>query len=121
MKYSQAEKIVRNLLPIVQKFRSSAREAVEHLAPEGTSSKVIDMALLDMYPWVFNDERLIRALSILNDRLDDGGIVTGMEFYNLMTIFYRFEPAAMFAIETAFNIKLPQPDIRWSIDQWDPE
>lgn len=121
MKYSEVEKIVKALLPITQKFRSDAREAVERYAPANTSGRAINMALLDMYPWVFDDARLLRALSILNDRIDGGGIVTGMEFYNLMTIFYRFEPEAMTAIELAFSLKLPRPETRWVVDNWDPE
>lgn len=115
MTQEEADETIRKLLPIVQKFRSNSREAVEKYAPDGTNDNTINMALEGMFPWIFDDKKLMGALNILSNRIEDGGHVTGMEFYNLMYIFDSFESDAKAAIEIAFQIELPLPNTQWAI------
>lgn len=117
MKHSEAEKYIREALWCVQHLRSIAEEDVIQ-GHEGMRK-----AVQGTMPWVFSDDTtLLKPLLIMVERLDNGGRISGMEFYNIMTVIHRFAEIVNIKLKFATNgtDSFPEPKIEWVIG-WDAE
>ena len=110
MKQSEAMEFVRKLLFGVQRSRSAARES---LSGSDVSDKLIENVLVDLNPWLYGPkgEGFIKALA----QVDARGSVTGMEFYNFMTIIHRLDPTIAATAGILSETSYPEPDARWCV------
>lgn len=117
MKHSEAEKYIRNAFWCVQHLRSIAEEDLIQ------GDKAMRKAVQGTIPWVFSDDKtLLHPLTKIVERLDNGGKVSGMEFYNIMTAIHRF--AEVINLKLMFSThgddKFPEPKMEWVLG-WDEE
>lgn len=118
MKHQKAVQIIEKLTIAVQKFKSNARESVES-ASDGAEPHIVDAVLAGMYPWLFDEKKnVLNALLILSERSQKGEKISPQEFYNIMYIFDSFLPTVKMSLDVAWNLKLPDPDIRW-VSGWE--
>jgi len=89
-----------NLRLAFQWFRSIVME----------TSDLSDAMLADMYPWIFGDKCLLPTIQKLLDR----DRVSGMDFYNVMTVVHRFCPEVMCAHAT---YDFPEPNAGWILSK----
>lgn len=85
--------VLENLRHALQRFRSMAIEETDFIDDDNR-----DMALVDLFPWVFGPRCILPAVQMCLDR----GAVTGMEFYNFMYILHEFSPAVLAATDAVF-------------------
>lgn len=96
--------IVEAIMYSASRFRGMAHSELGHLPG---IQKVLD----DLMPYLYNgdDSPIITACGRYMDH------PTGMGFYNIITAANR-EPALMMHLNTYQNIELPEPDIKWVLE-----
>lgn len=117
MKHSQAEEFIRKALWCVQRLRSIAEEDIIDGDP------AMRKAVQTTSPWVHDEEKsLMNPLLLLVERLDKGGKVSGMEFYNIMTVIHKFAPDINIKLRFSTNNdeSFPEPKMEWILG-WDEE
>lgn len=105
MKQEEMLKYCREMLFALQKVRSNEFESLGNV-----NKKVLDMIMNDLVPWTGGEKGklTINALQKVIDREH----VTGMEFYNFMTIAYGFDNGMIAMWLSLTNkIELPKPDV----------
>ncbi len=118
MKYSQAEKYIRDALWCVQHLRSIAEEDIIDGKP------AMRAAVSHTIPWVFDEEKtLMHPLLTMVERMDKGGKIAGQEFYNIMFVIWKW--AEIVSIKRMMSYQdptmaFPEPDIKWLLG-WEPE
>ena len=118
MKHSQAEHYIREALWCVQHLISIQKEQGQYIFGEA-----YDRVAADLMPWVFHPEKtLLHPLLQLTERMDNGGQVTGMEFYNIMFVIWRWGDIINIKLQMSTNNEeqFPEPDPKW-IMGWEPE
>lgn len=108
MKHSEALRLTNLLLISLIKARSITAETVEKI--NGCTSTEI---LYTLTPWLYGDQgmALIKSLSNCVDREK----VTGMEFYNFMTIIHVLDETVGVMASVIANTAFPQPDMKWAM------
>ena len=115
MKHSEAAEIIRNALFCVQKVRSISEEQSE-------GDPVLKRVQRFLEPKIHDDAYMLNPLLKLVARLDDGGQITPMEFYNMMTIMDKWGASVQvsYALAMGDGSTLPEPDVQW-IRGWETE
>ena len=119
MKQTQAMDYVRKLLTGVQRARSVSTEGIENivLGMGGELSEeqqgVITDLLEDLTPWLYGAKgnALLNGLALVDNR----GSVTGMEFFNFMTIIHRIEPFIAATAGILTETSFPEPETSWCL------
>jgi len=110
---SHALDMLRGMLKLLLKARSSMREGA------------IDPNVLeDLYPWLFGDKCVLPALSGVIDRAEQSGTLSPMDFFNQMTVLYRFMPTLVAVAPITLGSKLlpaEPPDHMVYLRGWAPE
>lgn len=117
MKHSKAAEYIREALWCVQHLRSVAEEDIIG------DSKAMRAAVQGTIPWVFSDDKtLLKPLLTMVERLDNGGKISGMEFYNIMTVIHRFAPIVNIKLKmsTRGDDSFPEPQMEWILG-WEEE
>ena len=109
MKQTEAMKYVRSLLFGMQRSRSALRETLSGMGDYPDS--LVESTLEDLNPWLYGKrgEGLLKALV----QVDERGSVTGMEFYNFMTIIHLLDPLSAASAGILTDTTYPQPNIHW--------
>ncbi len=91
MKYQEAVDGMYSLMSAIQKARSVILEPANGLN-EGTR-EYVEMMEAEVHPWLFHPERnlLIGVMRVV-DRIEAGGRLAAMEFYNFCFVAFRLEP-----------------------------
>lgn len=115
MKHSKASIFIRNALFCVQKVRSISAENEQNDPGLYRVQQFLE-------PKIFDDRYLLSPLLKIVDRLDNGGRIEPIEFYNIMTIIDRWAQSveAEYVIQAENLNGFPKPDIQW-MRGWDAE
>lgn len=115
MKHSEAAEIIRNALWCVQKVRSISDEQSE-------GDPVLKRVQNFLEPKIHDDRYMLKPLLKLVERLDAGGEVAPMEFYNMMVMIDRWGASVKvsYALAKEDGSTLPEPDIQW-LRGWEQE
>ena len=119
MKQAQAMDYVRKLLTGVQRARSVSTEGIENIVLgmggelSETQQRVIIDLLEDLTPWLYGAKgnALLNGLALVEGR----GSVTGMEFYNFMTIIHHIEPFIATTAGILTETSFPEPEAGWCL------
>jgi len=113
MNQKQAMDYVNKLLFGLQRARSASRESLESMGGRQLSDEIINNVLEDLTPWLHGPKGngLLNALSQVCDR----GRVSGMEFYNFMTIIHHLDPTVGAMAGALSDTTFPQPSVHWCI------
>ena len=114
MKQSEAIEMLRAMLRLLQKTRSDMREA-----------GVDDSTNAILFPWLFDEKKCpIMPLTGLIERAERSGILQAQDFFNMMTILYRFLPTvvALAPMEDGCEcLPADAPDFMSYLKGWKPE
>lgn len=115
MKHSEAEQIIRNALWSVQKVRSISNEMSEN-------DPVMYRVQRYLEPKIHDDRWMLNPLLKLVERLDNGGKLAPMEFYNMMIIIDKWGASVQvsYILATENADGFPEPNIQW-LRGWDVE
>ena len=107
----EAMELVRKLLFGLQRARSASKEALQGYESD---DKIVSSVLETIDPWLYgkNGEALLKAVSMVIDR----GSITGMEFYNFMTIIHRLDSTIGMCVGILTDTKFPEPTIKLITD-----
>lgn len=113
MKHSDVVRHLRAMLFALQRARSITKE---ELVNAGWPEKTVQSVLENLMPWIHGNKCPVPALVSMLDRVDDGGRIDGMDFYNLVTVATLLQPILRFLIVTIGNDPdFPEwPDIQWA-------
>ena len=106
MKHNDAVECIRRFAWTLQKYRSNAAEM-----------GVGDDVLASINPWIFGDKCPLSALFLVLDRVNDGGEMTPMEYYNFLFVGHRFMSEV--AVIGMGMRPLPEPDTKIIAKGWD--
>jgi hypothetical protein len=121
VKQSEAVKHLKDLLFIMQKFRSNAKEAGLVSREDDPMTAVVT----ELMPWLFDDAKCpIPAIVKILDWESESGILSPLDYYNVMTILYRFLPTLVAAApillgDSSFPDKMP--GLHEILGGWDSE
>lgn len=110
MKQSEATQHLREMMWGLQKYRSITTETLS----SGTGDICLSEELAArMWPWVFGEKCPLPALAKILDDVDNGKDLAPADYYNMMTILYRFMPEVAIAASLREGCSLPkgQPGI----------
>ena len=107
MNQEEAMKLVRALLFGAQRTRSASREELAR----NFDADIVNNVLVDLNPWL--DGSRSKAFLKTLAQIDERGSVTGLEFYNLMTIIHNLEPVIAVTAGIMSDTIFPEPDISW--------
>lgn len=112
---AKALDMLRGMLKLLQRARSTMSEA-------GLDQKV----LKSIFPWVFDpDKCIVPALADLIGRAEKSGTLAPADFYNMMTVLYRFLPeltaVAPFTLDSVDLLPADPPDYMVYLRGWAPE
>jgi hypothetical protein len=114
MKHSEAEKLIRDALWCVQRSRSISNEQSE-------GDEALRRVQRFLEPKVHDEAYLLKPLLKLVERLDNGGKLAPIEFYNIMTVIHHWGASVQVAyIMESEGKAFPEPSIQW-MRGWEPD
>ena len=81
---------------------------------EGEGLHLSEKLAAEIWPWVFGEKCPLPALAKIIDDAETSGVLTPMDYYNMMVIFERFMPeikAALGAWRGTYSVPEGPPDI----------
>jgi hypothetical protein len=120
MRQSTAIEQLREMMRLIQKARSNAKEgSAAWLMVDAVDESVLAM----VEPWLFGDKCPLPMLHKMLDDIDGGRELQPSEHYNMMTILYRFLGKWVDAAVAVGATTLPheQPDPLTYLTGWEAE